>query len=121
MTDSTKDINANIIYVNTETARFPVVTPSGEPLPVAVVETHANYQEPPMHRVELWSIQPGNEGLIRVVFIRTVPRRGESVEFELSENSKETRLFRIMDVVHTSEGLRLHGHIAKSVVTLSGN
>lgn len=46
---------------------------------------------------------------VATVNLVSSPRRGESVEFE--DDSGAQKMFRIMEVVHREDGLRLYGQV----------
>lgn len=110
----TETITKTIIEdVNGEKAKFSVYADS--PIPVTVSEPIEVDTLRPRFRTELVNMQPGREGYVSTVHLRAVPRRGESIEYTC-ERTGEAKLFRVMDVVHTQDGLRMHGHIAKGLM-----
>lgn len=59
--------------------------------------------------VELMVVSGSSVKQVASVKLVSSPRRGESVEYK--DESGTQKLFRIMEVVHREEGLRLYGQV----------
>ncbi len=87
-------------------ARFPIIN-SENPLDVRIVG-RTEMEEPRRIPVELMLATATGVERIAIVYLMTVPRKDESVLCQEIGKSHET-LFRVMEVVHTEDGLKVFG------------